>query len=171
MRVEGGSGKIEEAYAIFRAKDVEFHQLNQVATLIEFLPIVPPKFDSEINENIHEKKPKDERNELEIYLDLRLLAVGCNKGTVVFFRIDNFEFIYTRVTYHREQIIQMQAFNSCGNPYLVTICEERFLKLVKFDEEKANCILSLYMGASFRQMHAFEDRLALVFKKGFFELF
>ena len=100
--MEEGSGKIEEAYAIHRAKDVEFHQLNQMPSIIKFLPIVPPKFDSEINENNLEKKEVDKTSALEKYNELKLMTVGCNKGTVVFFKIYDFEFIYTRVTYHRE---------------------------------------------------------------------
>jgi hypothetical protein len=51
LRIENGSGKIEESYLIERAKDVELHQLNQTPTVIKFMGIAPPQFDSEINEN------------------------------------------------------------------------------------------------------------------------
>lgn len=39
---------------------------------------------------------------------LKLLAVGCSRGSIVFLPTDNIEYIYARVSYHREGIVNMQ---------------------------------------------------------------
>lgn len=45
---------------------------------------------------------------------------------------------------------------------------ERFLKVVKFDEEKGFCLLSLFVGDSVKWLRGFEDKLAIVLRRGFF---
>jgi WD40 repeat protein len=65
----------------------------------------------------------------------------------------------------------MESFISHDSPYLVSMCEENFLKIVKFDDEKAYCINTIQVGGTLNRIHGFEDRLALVFQKGFFDVF
>jgi hypothetical protein len=133
---------------IERVKDVELHQLNQSPTIIKFLPIVPTQFDSEINENTIDKRKRKEMGEGEAFLDLKLIAVGCNKGTIVFLRTACIDQIYTRVTFHREAIIGMDCFRANNYSYLLSYCSELSLKIVRFDSERANCIHSIYTGDS-----------------------
>lgn len=77
-------------------------------------------------------------------MDLKLIVVGCNKGTIVFLKTYDFQTIYTRVTYHREAVLSLDSFRANGNSYLVSYCAEYYIKIVKFDHEKANCIYSLF---------------------------
>ena len=65
----------------------------------------------------------------------------------------------------------MESFKADGVNYLATLCSEKYLKIVKFEEEKAACILSFFTFDNIKWMRGFEDRLALVMKKGFFEIF
>ena len=56
MRLEEKSGRIEKSYNIERTQDIEMHPLNQTPTVIGFLGIVPPEYDSEIIDNTIDKK-------------------------------------------------------------------------------------------------------------------
>ncbi len=38
----------------------------------------------------------------EKFESLQLIAVGCNKGSIVFLPIETMDRIHTRITYHRE---------------------------------------------------------------------
>lgn len=90
--------------------DVENHALNQLPTLIKFLLIVPVEFDSEIIESaVIEKENKLKKKAVKMeglslqerFEKMRLLAIGCSRGSVVFLNIDDMEHIHTRITYHR----------------------------------------------------------------------
>ncbi len=38
-----------------------------------------------------------------------MIAIGCDKGAIIFLNSDNLDRIYTRVTYHRESINNMES--------------------------------------------------------------
>lgn len=40
---------------------------------------------------------------------MRLLAIGCNRGSIVFLTVDNMDHIHTRITYHREEIVSIET--------------------------------------------------------------
>jgi hypothetical protein len=105
-----------------RIKDVELHQLNQFPTVIKFLPIVPTKFDSEINENPAERRKRKPVVEEEAFLELKLITVGCSRGTILFLRTTTIEQIYTRVTFHREAIMGIDSFRCNNCSYLISHC-------------------------------------------------
>lgn len=65
----------------------------------------------------------------------------------------------------------MESFRANGCAYLATTCSEEYLKIVRFDSEKAACIKSIHVGSTLKWMKGFEDRLALVLQKGMFEIF
>jgi hypothetical protein len=120
---------------------------------------------------IDKKEKKEDKMLGDMYKELKLITIGCNKGTIVFIRIEEFENIYTRVTYHREAIVCLEGFKSNGYQYLVSFCVEKYIRIVRFDNEKATCILSLYTADSISIIKGLQDRLAIVLKKGFFEIF
>lgn len=62
--------------------------------------------------------------------------------------------------------IKVNGFN-----YLATYCVEKYLKFIKFDQDKAYCILNIFTGDCISFYKSLEDRLAIVLKKGFFEIF
>ena len=47
-KIEGSSGRIDDHYVIAKIHDTEKHSLNQNASYITFLHIVPPKIDTEL---------------------------------------------------------------------------------------------------------------------------
>ena len=81
-----------------------------------------------------EKHLSKEESLQEKFEKLKLLAVGCNRGSIVFLPIDNMDHIYTRITYHREEIVAMETVyqKDIRNSYLVSICSEKYMKFVKF---------------------------------------
>lgn len=85
-RIEANSGKIESSYHIDKLMDEEQHQLNQTASIIKFLRIVPPCFDSEIIGKMYSNdvQSKSSNDHSEAYLKKELMAVGCSKGAIVF---------------------------------------------------------------------------------------
>lgn len=62
----------------------------------------------------------------------------------------------------------LESFRANGFSYLVSYCTEFYFKIVRFDNEKANCILSIYTGDTLTFIKGLEDRMAIVLKKGFF---
>jgi hypothetical protein len=97
-------------------------------------------------------------------IDLRLITIGCNKGTIIFLRTELIDQIYTRVTFHREAIIAMDSFRVNNYSYLISYCMEYSLKIIKFDHEKAMCLHSISAGNSITFIRGLEDRFALVLK-------
>lgn len=43
------------------------------------------------------------------YNELKLITVGCEKGSVIFLSCSDMTKIYCRLTYHRERIISIQG--------------------------------------------------------------
>jgi hypothetical protein len=58
------------------------------------------------------------------------------------------------------------------NGYLASYCSENYLKIIKFDHNKANsqCILTYFAGEELKMFRAFESYLIIVFFKGEFEI-
>lgn len=46
---------------------------------------------------------------LKKYSDLKLITVGCAKGSVIFLSCSDMTKIYCRLTYHREHILSIQC--------------------------------------------------------------
>lgn len=65
----------------------------------------------------------------------------------------------------------LDSFRANGYSYLVSYCSEYYIKIVKFDHEKATCIFSIFTSDTITFIKGLEDRMALVLKKGFFEVF
>jgi hypothetical protein len=82
------------------------------------------------------------------------------------------ENIYARISYHREKIINFQEVKNKGNnqDWLISICEEKYLKMINFAGNKANCLYTIFCGEVYTQMYGFEDNLAIVFQKGLFDV-
>ena len=110
-------GRINEHYVISKIHDSERHVLHQNATYISFFHIVPPEIDTEIIEKTVDKTFRANKEEKQVlYSKLKLLTIGCNRGSIVFVSVDNMENIYARISYHREKIINFkEIFNKETN--------------------------------------------------------
>ena len=55
---------------------------------------------------------------------MKLLAIGCNRGTIVFVNTDEMEKIYTRVTFHREAVTNIESVyvRERKEFYLISTC-------------------------------------------------
>lgn len=75
-----------------------------------------------------------------------MFAIGLSKGSVVFVSLRNMACLYTRISFHRERIIALDALKShkedarCST--LVSLCTEGYVKLVVFIAGVAECIKS-----------------------------
>lgn len=174
-RIEANSGKIESSYHIDKLIDEEQHQLNQTASIIKFLRIVPPAFDSEIIGKMYptEVQSKVALDSSEVFLKKELMAVGCNKGAVIFVERRSFERIHTRITYHREAILMLESVycEATKEIFLLSLCAEMQFKIVRFDEEKAICLRSISFQQNVQFFKTCLDRVFVVHPKGLFEAF
>ena len=46
------------------------------------------------------------------YEEVKLMTIGCNKGSIIFVSIEKMDLIYARITYHREKIVNIQEIYS-----------------------------------------------------------
>lgn len=54
--------------------------------------------------------------------------------------------------------------------WLISICEEKYLKVIVFNARRANCLYTLFCGEIYCSMVSFENCLAMILPKGIFEL-
>lgn len=78
------------------------------------------------------------------------------------------ENVYARISYHREKVIGFQEVRSYNEEWLVSICEEKLLKLTVFKGGRAHCLLTVSCGDLYRSMLGCGDCLTLVLQKGVF---
>lgn len=143
-----------------RTLDIENHALNQNPTIIKFFELVPPEYDSEITENSILAKNKEDSNVDNIsseFQTMKLITIGCNKGSIVFVSLKNLSKIRTRLTYHRESIISIETFQTKANKgyILASMCIENYLRFVRFEEDRALCYLTIFCGNSLKFMRGF----------------
>ena len=125
---------------------------------MRFLQIVPPKIDTEIMEKTTDHSyPESFEARTELYSSLKLLAVGGTRGSIMFLSIEDMGNLYARVSYHREKIINLQevANRETRQEWLVSICEEKYLKILTFSRGKANCTRTVFMGELYVGMRGF----------------
>ncbi|KRX03596.1 WD40-repeat-containing domain [Pseudocohnilembus persalinus] len=147
-RIDNQTGIIEEQIQTTLIRDQEKHITNQKANIIKFLKVLPSEMDIEINEtriNFNQKEQEyniDEYN--EVYKKERFLALGCQKGSVIFVKLNNMNKIYCRISFHREKIVQMEDFYSdIHQKYLlITLCAENRFKIIQFAKNKAQVLIS-----------------------------
>ena len=89
-RIEKETGIVENSFETESILDIENHPLGQKAAMIKFMRIFPPKIDVEINDLKllpEEEKPISLLQLNKDYCENQLLAIGCNKGSVVFIKV------------------------------------------------------------------------------------
>lgn len=84
-----------------------------------FLDLLPTEFDSEIRdvdevgehtfESTTDNKSIGFNDALERFHQLKLMTIGCEKGSVIFLSCLDMTKIYCRLTYHRERIISISS--------------------------------------------------------------
>lgn len=102
--------------------------------------------------------------------ELKLITLGCNKGSIVVLSLEKMDTIRTRLTYHRDMIVCIQAIHGHHGYNLASICAENYLRLISLEKDKANCYFAINFGDTLKFIRSFEDQLILVFKKGVFEI-
>ena len=50
------------------------------------------------------------------------------------------------------------------------MCAEDYLRFISLEKDKAICFLTIHCNHTLKFCYSFEDKLALVFKKGIFEI-
>jgi hypothetical protein len=172
VKMEQNSSKIEESFSLQHIIDSENHSLNQTPTFIAFLDICDIEFDSEITENSLSAKRTKGEGASSSAQQLKLITIGCSRGSIVILSLDNIERIRARLTYHRESIINLQLVERKqeGVFILASHCAEDYLRFISLEQDKAHCFLTIFCDRSLKFCYSFEDKLALVFRKGIFEI-
>lgn len=98
--------------------------------------------------------------------------MGGNRGSVLFLPIEDLSALYCRVSYHREKIVNLQEVSSKSHlqEWMLSVCEEKYLKMVHFQGGRANCLTTLFLGELYLNLRGFEEHMVLVQPKGLFEL-
>ncbi|EAS06246.2 WD domain, G-beta repeat protein (macronuclear) [Tetrahymena thermophila SB210] len=175
-RLEKDTGIVEDTYSSEQIMDADCHPLNQKATTIKFLKAFPPQIDVEINDiriREHEEKVESSfENLTELFLKNQLMTLGCSKGSIVFLNINDMKKVYARFSFHREQILQIDSVYSSSHQdfLLVSLCEEYRIKVVKFHQNKIQCIQGYDLKQNIRMYSCF-DQLFLLNLNGEFEVF
>jgi WD40 repeat protein len=170
LRFEDNSSKIEHSFSIQHALDSETHSLNQVPTSLAFMDLPDIKFDSEITENTLTRKDSSLGSSRSVSKEFKLITIGCSRGSIVILSLDEIDKIRARLTYHREMILSMQIIKGDHGYTLASVCAENYLRLTSLEKSQASCFFAVYFGDNLSFIRSFEDKLAIVFKKGIFEM-
>ena len=124
-KLEGDQGKIDRHCVLAKSLDSEKHSVNQMPSCLRFLQLVPPHIDTEIMERTSDPLfPASLEERVALYRELKLLAVGGTRGSIIFLPVNDLSNIYCRISYHREKIVNLQeAINTqTGCQWLISIC-------------------------------------------------
>lgn len=100
------------------------------------------------------------------------MTIGCSRGSILFVSTVEMSSIYARISYHRERVIAFRevANKERGQEWLVSVCEEKYMKVVNFARSKANCLYTIYCGEACTQIYGFEEHLVMVLQRGLFDV-
>ncbi|KAL4435961.1 hypothetical protein ABPG74_022196 [Tetrahymena malaccensis] len=160
--------------------DFQSKPFSQQITTMKFLDIIPPKYDMDIGDAANFGYDKENQVlTLEEYQnkinELKLVAFGSEKGSIIFVSMNGqFDKIYTRFTFHRDEILELGVVKYKHNPterYLLSFSREGFFKMVGFTNKSADLIKSITIGQNFDMMKCFENKVILTTMQGDMKMF
>lgn len=100
------------------------------------------------------------------------MAIGCSRGSIIFVSTLDMSTIYARVSYHREGVVDFKEVvnKETRQDWLVSVCEEKYMKIVNFPKNKANCLYTIDCGDVCSQIYGFEENLVIVGQRGLFDV-
>lgn len=120
--------------------------------MIKFIDIDPPFYDVDFGKG----KGTDNSiasaiammNNLEMDpAKCKLACLGLSKGSIVFISLQNYQMIFTRMSYHRDRILAVSGIRDSKSlqksNLLISLCIEGYTKIVTFKSGKPECLRTL----------------------------
>lgn len=169
------TGILEKLLRPDHIKDSDGKSITQTITTMNFVNVVPPKYDCEVLQD-YNTKPEDDY----IATDGKMLLLGFNKGTFAFIHVgknesdailpnrNTAEKVYARFSIHRQSIEKIVQTNKDG--VFMSLCRELILNIWGFNSETIVIYQTLKVFRLIKEV-SFTDNMLMSFETRDAELF
>jgi len=92
-------------------KDSDGKSINQLITTMNFVGVVPPKYDCEV---LQDKALTEKEELIQDTGEENMIVLGFSKGTFAFVSVHQTDKVYARFSIHRQSILKIQEMNVRG---------------------------------------------------------
>ncbi|CAI2378645.1 unnamed protein product [Moneuplotes crassus] len=114
-------------------KDSQGKSVNQLITTMNFVNVVPPKYDCEV---LQDQAMKEREVRIEDTGEENMIVLGFSKGTFAFVSVHNTDKVYARFSIHRQPITRIEKINF-GNSRNSGLDKKLAISPIEEGEEKA----------------------------------
>lgn len=111
-------------------KDQDGKSINQLITTMNFVTVVPPKYDCEV---LQDKALKKKDDLIEDTGEENMIVLGFSKGTFAFVSVHQTDKVYARFSIHRQSIVKIEEMNAKG--IFLSICSEFIMNIWGFTND------------------------------------
>jgi WD40 repeat protein len=111
-------------------KDQDGKSINQVITTMNFVTVVPPKYDCEV---LQDKALNKKEELIENTGEENMIILGFSKGTFAFVSVHQTDKVYARFSIHRQSIVKIEEMNIKG--VFLSICSEFIMNIWGFTND------------------------------------
>lgn len=108
-------------------KDQDGKSINQLITTMNFVTVVPPKYDCEV---LQDKALKRNDDLIEDTGEENMIVLGFSKGTFAFVSVHQTDKVYARFSIHRQSIVKIEEMSAKG--IFLSICSEFIMNIWGF---------------------------------------